>query len=152
MSDRILVIKKGCVALPMAVQIKLSVESNSDGRVWIAQCPSIDVASQAGTKRAALKSLREGIELWFESCISRNVLREALAASGFKQLKAGERLPTDAANTVVTRSIPDSASDNRRAESPTIDFAVKQRSGQQFLEGWIPATLVRGGPYNHAAS
>ena len=135
----------------MAVQIKLSVESNSDGRVWIAQCPSIDVASQEGTKKAALKSLREGIELWFESCISRNVLSEALSASGFTQLKAGERLPKDAANTVVTRDFPDSASDNRRAESPTINFAVKQRSGQQFLEGWIPATLVRGGPYNHLA-
>ena len=57
----------------------------------------------------------------------------------------------DVANTVVTRDIPDSALDNRRGESPTINFAVKQRSGQQFLEEWIPATLVRGGPYNHLA-
>ena len=135
----------------MDVKIQLAVQMRSDGRDWIALCPSIDVASQAHTKREALRSLREGVELWFESCIGRNVLSEALSASGFTRLKAGEKLPGRAPNTVVTRNLLGSAPENRRAESSAINFAVKRISGQNFVEGYIPGTLARGGPYYHVA-
>lgn len=118
----------------MDVKIQLAVQLRLDGRDWIARCPSIDVASQARTKRAALKNLREAIELWFESCIGRNVLNEALSDSGFIRLKACETLPEDAPNTVVSRDILGSAPENRSAESPAINLAVKRRSGQEFLE------------------
>jgi predicted RNase H-like HicB family nuclease len=39
--------------------------------------------TQAETERQAMESLREAVELWFESCISRNVLDEALVEAGF---------------------------------------------------------------------
>lgn len=59
------------------------------------------------------------------------------------RLKAGETLPEDAPNIVVTRNILGSAPENRRAESPTINFAGARASGQEFLEGYIPAELAR---------
>lgn len=49
-----------------------------DGQEWLAWCPAIDVITQARTKKQALESLREAVELWFESCIERNVLAKAL--------------------------------------------------------------------------
>ena len=135
----------------MDVEIQLTVQLRSDGRDWMALCPSIDVASQARTKRGALRSLREGVELWFESCVARNVLGDALSASGFTRLQSGEKLPEDAPNTVVTRDPLGSAQDDRLAESPAICVTVKRRRGQDFLEGYIPSTLARGGPYNYVA-
>lgn len=135
----------------MDVKIHLAVDLRSDGRVWVGQCPSIDIASQAPTKRAALRRLREAIERWFASCIGRNALDEALSDSGFTRLRANEKLPEDTPNIVVTRDFRESTPRNRCAESPAINFAVKRRSGQEFLEGYMPATLARGGPYSRAA-
>ena len=47
-------------------------------RLWVAICPQLDVASQGSTARAAKACLQEAIELWFESCIERGVLDQAL--------------------------------------------------------------------------
>jgi predicted RNase H-like HicB family nuclease len=58
-----------------------------DGRQWLAWCPSLDVMTQAETKKKALTSLQEAVELWFESCIERDVLDEALTEAGFLQPK-----------------------------------------------------------------
>ena len=54
-----------------------------DGQQWVVWCPAIDVMTQAGTKEAALESLSEAVELWFESCIERGVLDAALKEVGF---------------------------------------------------------------------
>ena len=135
----------------MDVKIQLAVELHLDGRVWVARCPSIDIASQARKKTAALGNLREASELWFESCLGRNVLNEALSDSGFTRLKANEKLPEDSPNIVVTCDSSSSTRENCRAESPSINFVINRTRRQEFLEGYIPATLARGGPYNHAA-
>lgn len=50
---------------------------------WVAWCPSLDISSQAETQELALQSLQEAVELWFESCLERGVLREALKEAGF---------------------------------------------------------------------
>jgi predicted RNase H-like HicB family nuclease len=42
--------------------------------------------TQAETEQRAIDSLREGVELWFESCISRNVLDDGLVEAGFSRL------------------------------------------------------------------
>jgi hypothetical protein len=46
--------------------------------------------TQAETEQRAIDSLREAVELWFESCISRNVLDDALIEAGFNRLQAGD--------------------------------------------------------------
>ena len=47
-------------------------------RRWIATRPLIDVASQGTTASDAQRCLQEAVELWFESCVERGVLEQAL--------------------------------------------------------------------------
>ena len=58
--------------------VKLPAWFHRDGRQWLAWCPDIDVMTQASSRKQALESLREAVELWFESCIERGVLDAAL--------------------------------------------------------------------------
>ena len=51
---------------------------------WIAVCPAIGVASQGSTASEARKSLKEAVQLWFESCIERGTLERALQESNFR--------------------------------------------------------------------
>ena len=56
-----------------------------DGRQWLAWCPDIDVMTQASSRKQALESLKEAVELWFESSIDRGVLGAALREVGFTE-------------------------------------------------------------------
>ena len=71
----------------VSYKVRLEAVLRLDGRQWLAWCPSIDVMSQAETKKKALASLQEAVDLWFESCIERDVLDEALTEAGFLQAK-----------------------------------------------------------------
>ena len=64
--------------------------------VWLAWCAPLDIMTQTETERQALESLQEAVELWFESCISRNVLDEALVEAGFNRLQPGDAVPRSA--------------------------------------------------------
>lgn len=37
-----------------------------EGRLWVAQCQEVDVASQGGSQAEALANLREALELYLE--------------------------------------------------------------------------------------
>lgn len=70
-------------------------------RRWVALCPSIGVASQGIDIEDAKRSLREAIELWFESCVERGVLDQALRESNFRPLPLGGLPPDDCEHVVV---------------------------------------------------
>jgi len=70
------------------LSIKLEAATRQEGDVWLAWCPPLDVTTQAKTKQGALESLKEAVGLWFESCIARNVLDQALLEAGFRKTKA----------------------------------------------------------------
>lgn len=53
-------------------------------RRWIATCPMVGVASQGKTADDARRCLQEAIELWFESCVERGVLEQALREANFR--------------------------------------------------------------------
>jgi predicted RNase H-like HicB family nuclease len=63
--------------------------------------PPLDVMTQAETEQRAIDSLREAVELWFESCISRNVLDDALVEAGFCRLQPADAVPGDSSVTGV---------------------------------------------------
>lgn len=115
--------------------VKLSLHVRRDGRDWVVRCPIIDVATQARTRNKALELLREAVELWFESCISRRVLDQALTESGFSKLTDVSDLQ-NADNCVVVRSM-------ERPAIETVTFKVSGAYGGNFLEGWIPALLAK---------
>lgn len=74
------------------LKIKLEACLRQDENVWVAWCPSVDVFTQADTQGMALDALREAVYLWFESCIDRGVLPQALEEAGFQPASAGEEM------------------------------------------------------------
>ena len=72
------------------LRVKLQACTRQKGAVLLAWCPPLDVMTQAETEQRAIDSLREAVELWFESCISRNVLDDALIEAGFHRLQPGD--------------------------------------------------------------
>lgn len=114
------------------VSVKLQVETKRDGTQWLARCPAIDVVTQARTKSGALDCLKEAVQLWFESCIERKVLSEALEECGFGQRQTS---PTGPVNEVRMKTIH-SASTNKGM------FSVAHHQGMSFIDGFIPACIA----------
>lgn len=71
-------------------------------RRWIATCPMVGVVSQGKTENEARRCLQEAVELWFESCIERGVLDQALREANFLPSPI-HRPPTATASTVPSR-------------------------------------------------
>ena len=89
------------------LKIKLETHTRQDGDVWVANYPSLDVFGQGASPDKAFASLRTAIELWFESCIERGVLEEALGEAGFKPLGIGSAAGTAAPSpSLLEVSIP----------------------------------------------
>ena len=57
---------------------------------WVSVCPRLGVASQAATADEAKDALREAVELWFESCVERGVLDQAMRELGLRPFPAGD--------------------------------------------------------------
>jgi hypothetical protein len=51
---------------------------------WLSACPMVGVASQGSTAEEARNCLRSAVELWFESCVERGVLDQALREANFR--------------------------------------------------------------------
>ena len=88
----------------ITLSLKLEAATKKDGDQWLAHCLPLDIFSQGDTKQKAIASLREAVELWFESCLDRDVLSEALAESGFLKVKSGEAAPDGASVVEIAKS------------------------------------------------
>ena len=115
--------------------VRLDAWLRRDGRQWLAWCPGIDVMTQAGTRKKVLESLREAVELWFESCIERNVLGAALKEAGFEEVPDDEELLEGSNVVKVRRPAP---------EMPEAEFrfSLAHGKGGSFIEGVIPAHMA----------
>src|SRR5947199_3126569 len=69
------------IALEINLQAYVRRES---ARRWIATCPHIGVVTQGDSAPDARRCLQEAVELWFESCIERGVLDQALREANFR--------------------------------------------------------------------
>ena len=85
------------------LSVRLEAAFRQEGKSWLAWCLPLDVMTQAETKEAAFESLKEAVELWFESCVERGVLDEALCEVGFHPIKPGEPVPEDASIVEVNK-------------------------------------------------
>lgn len=68
------------IALEIHLQAFVRPEST---RRWIATCPMVGVVSQGKSDDDARRCLQEAVELWFESCVERGVLDQALREANF---------------------------------------------------------------------
>jgi predicted RNase H-like HicB family nuclease len=67
----------------IALAVHLEIGVRRDDNDYIAWCIPLDVYSQGKSKNQAIASLKEAVGLWFESCLQRGVLDEALREAGF---------------------------------------------------------------------
>ena len=63
--------------------INLRVVAHKRNNIWVAWCPALRVVTQADTLPSVKTAIKEAVEGWFESCIERDVLQEALVELGF---------------------------------------------------------------------
>jgi len=90
----------------ITLQITLRAFVRRDTRYrWIAVCPRLDVASQGRNEEAAKDCLDEAVQLWFESCIERGVLDQALKEASFLPLPTGQTAPEGAEVVRVGRKV-----------------------------------------------
>ena len=119
--------------------VQLDAWFRRDGRKWLAWCPAINVITQARTKKRAKESLREAVELWFESCIDRGVLDAALKEVGFTKVPHGEETPEgDRVN--VVNVVRQSAS--QPITQKEMSFSLGHRKQVDYIEGIIPAYIA----------
>lgn len=119
--------------------VKLSLQIGRDDRDWVTWCPVIDVATQARTKGRALDGLREAVALWFESCIGRGVLDQALQQSGFRRV-SGAAGAHDASESVTVQA---TQTPDRAVSVPdSVRSQISEERRDSCLEGFIPALLA----------
>ena len=87
----------------VTLTVRLEAAFKQDDEQWIAWCLPLDILTQAETKKAAKSALREAVTLWFDSCIERGALDDALRECGFLRCKPGE-CPPDGTSVVHLQS------------------------------------------------
>lgn len=102
------------------LKIKLEAVFTQEEDVWIASCPALDLFTQAESKEAAAEALREATVAWFESCLERNVLPQALADVGFRVATPGKIVSSNG-DTVQVAS-PPSPSTRRQVEEVEVSI------------------------------
>lgn len=74
-------------SIALAVHLQGFVRRDTPRR-WVATCPMVGVVSQGKTDADAKRCLQEAVELWFESCVERGVLDQALREANFRTSQA----------------------------------------------------------------
>ena len=80
-------------SIALAVHLQAFVRRDTPRR-WVASCPIVGVVSQGKTDEDARRCLQEAVELWFESCVERGVLDQALREANFRTSRADRGLAT----------------------------------------------------------
>jgi predicted RNase H-like HicB family nuclease len=125
----------------VSYKVKLEYKVRLDGRDWLAWCPPLDIVAQARSKKEAIKSLQETVELWFESCIERNVLHQALLEVGFYKMKAGDPPIPEGASVVDV--LTKESQRQSLAESDSLSSFIEARKGRSsYIEVSIPAYIA----------
>jgi len=83
----------------IALLVRLTCFGYQDGDLWVAGCPTLDVYSQGDSLADARHSLEDAVGLWFESCIERGTLEQAMKELGFRPISS--QRTAEAAEDVV---------------------------------------------------
>lgn len=115
------------------IKLKAFVRRETKAR-WVAVCPRLDVASQGRTEEDAKRSLWEAVHLWFESCIERGVLDQAMRELNFRPMSPDE-LPAASEHVLVNRrTVPDEEDDDVRGGLFRIDIEIPAYQAAAFLQ------------------
>jgi len=70
----------------VSITAYLSGKLFKEGRKWVSYCPSLDLATCGATKAEAMENTKEAIQLFFESCLERGTLKDALKELKWKKI------------------------------------------------------------------
>ena len=99
---------------------------------WSAVCPMLSVASQGGTEPGAKRALQEAVELWFESCLERGVLDQALREANFRPLPSGDHA-VDGAELVRVSKVKREDRDDVLGRDFSIHLSIPAYQASAFL-------------------
>lgn len=114
------------------LSVRLEAAFRQEGDCWLAWCLPLDVMTQAETKEAAFESLKEAVGLWFESCIERGVLDEALSEVGFQPIRPGEPVAENA--SIVSVNGPSRAVKDNFTASEDFEVVIPAYIAAKQLE------------------
>ena len=114
-------------------EVKLQVWYRRDGRHWITWTPALGVRTQSHTKKGALAGLREAVELWFESCIQRGSLEQALAELGLRKNSDSDALDSDNYVRVLRGPAP---------QPPGVSLHHGGKGRPDYIEGVLAAFIA----------
>ena len=69
------------------ITVRLPVEVNKKGAIYVSKCPALDVYSQGNTEAEAIEHISEALRVFLESCFERRVLDDVLQECGIKAKK-----------------------------------------------------------------
>ena len=71
----------------IGIDIKIPVSIFKEGRQFVAYTPVLDISTCGGTITSAKKRFAEVVDIFFEECITRGTLDDALENLGWKKMK-----------------------------------------------------------------
>lgn len=81
-------------SIELDFQLRAFVRRETRNR-WIALCPQLDVVTQGTSADEAKRQLDDAVHGWFENCIERGTLEQALRECGFAlQIGRKRKRPT----------------------------------------------------------
>lgn len=102
-------------------------------RRWTAICPSLGVASQGVSAEDAKRSLKEAVELWFESCLERGVLDQAMRETNFRPLPHGQVPAAGQEHVFVSKEVFEDDEADVLGDLFQIDVAIPAYQAVAFL-------------------
>lgn len=77
----------------LRLEFRLPADVRKKGKIFVSQCPLLDVFSQGDTRGEALENLNEAVKLFLQSCLERGTLEQVLRESGFQSAADTASLP-----------------------------------------------------------
>ena len=87
--------------IKLDIQLRAFVRRDTRTR-WIAVCPHLDVVTQGASVDDAKRQLDEAVHAWFDDCIERGTLEQALRECGFRPATREDAAASDE-RVLVTR-------------------------------------------------
>ena len=70
----------------MTINLTLPVDITKEGDVFVAICPTLNVASQGCTTEEALLNIKEAIDLFITTCMEMGTISQVLRECGFTKV------------------------------------------------------------------
>ena len=93
-------------SINLEVQLRAFVRRETRNR-WIAICPKLDVVTQGTSADDAKRQLDDAVQGWFEDCIERGTLEQALRECGFRTATHEEAEISDERVVLIREHEPD---------------------------------------------